>query len=72
MNYCFEKPSYMRTKHFIGREFVGWHIIDTSTWKRELVKELSDEQLKLSPWGTINDTLLVDYLLNDWSLENWK
>src|SRR5690606_28614971 len=46
----FEKPKYMRTEHIVRGEFLGWHIIDTETWQRQLVKTLTPEQKKLSPW----------------------
>lgn len=67
----FGKPKYMRTEHFVRGEFVGWHIIDTETWQRQLVKKLTPEQKQLSPWGIWNDTLLIENLLTDWSLEKW-
>lgn len=68
----FEKPKNMRTKHIIRGEFLGWHIIDTETWKRELVKTLTPEQKKFSPWGVWNDTLLIENLASGWTLENWS
>lgn len=67
----FSKPKLMRTEHNIRGEFLGWHIVDTETWQRQLVKTLSSEQKKLSPWGLWNDTLLIENLANDWSLEKW-
>lgn len=67
----FKKPKIMRTKHFIRGEFIGWHLVDTETWERKLVKSLSSEQKKLSPWGIWNASLLIENLVNDWSLENW-
>ena len=67
----FNKPKLMRTEHNIRGEFLGWHLVDTETWHRQLVKTLSPEQKKLSPWGIWNDTLLIENLVNDWSLENW-
>ena len=67
----FEKPKYMRTQHVVRGEFLGWHIIDTKTWQRQLVKNLTLEQKQLSPWGIWNDTLLIENLVNDWSLEKW-
>lgn len=68
----FEKPKYMRTEHIVRGEFLGWHIIDTETWQRQLVKTLTPEQKKLSPWGIWNDTLLIENLVDDWSLEKWS
>ncbi|MBC7487756.1 MAG: hypothetical protein H7282_13485 [Cytophagaceae bacterium] len=67
----FEKPKYMRAYHSVRGEFLGWHIIDTDSWQRKLVKSLNSEQKQLSPWGVWNDTLLVENLITDWSLENW-
>ncbi len=67
----FKKPKYMRTEHNVRGEFLGWHIVNTETWKRELVKSLTDEQRKFSPWGIWNDTLLIENLVKGWSLEKW-
>jgi len=67
----YNMPKYMRAKHSIRGEFLGWHIIDTATWERQLIKDLSKEQIKLSPWGVWNDTLLIEKLVDDWSLEKW-
>jgi hypothetical protein len=68
----FEKPKYMRVEHIVRGEFLGWHIVDTDTWERQLVKELLPEQKLLSPWGIWNDTLLIENLVDDWSLEKWS
>lgn len=67
----FQKPKYMRTKHNIGGEFLGWHIVDTDSLYRTLVKDLTDEQKALSLWGIWNDTLLIEKLVEGWSLEEW-
>ncbi|HHC80787.1 MAG TPA: hypothetical protein ENK46_12950 [Flavobacteriia bacterium] len=67
----FIKPQYCREKHIIGREFLGWFIVDMRTMKMKLVKELNKEQKKLSPCGIINDTLLKKRLEQGWRLENW-
>lgn len=67
----FDKPKYMRSEHNVRDESLGWQIIDTDTWHRQLVKDLSAEQKKLSDWGTWNDTLLIENLVSDWSLEKW-
>ena len=67
----FEKPKYMRSRHIIGGNFLGWHIINTDSCKRQLVTELSEKQKTLSPWGIWNDTLLKERLENNWNLENW-
>ena len=68
----FEMPKYMRTKHIIGKEFIGWHIVQTDTMKRQLLQTLTPEQKQLSPWPTWNDTLLIERLVNHWSLEKWE
>ncbi len=62
----------MRTEHNVKGEFLGWHIIDTHTWQRQLVKNLTPEHKQLSPWGIWNDTLLIENLVNDWDLEKWS
>lgn len=67
----FSKPKLMRTEHNVRGEFLGWHIVNTDTWQRQLVETLTPEQKKLSPWGIWNDTLLIENLVNDWSLEKW-
>ncbi len=67
----FNKPKYMRTEHNVRGEFLGWHIIETDTWKRKLVKHLNSTQKQLSPWGIWNDTLLIENLANKWTLEQW-
>ncbi|MBX3253666.1 MAG: hypothetical protein KF862_05950 [Chitinophagaceae bacterium] len=67
----FNKPKLMRTEYNVGGKFLGWHLVDTETWQRQLVKTLTPEQKKLSPWGIWNDTQLIESLINDWSLENW-
>ncbi|MBL7997074.1 MAG: hypothetical protein JNL32_00410 [Candidatus Kapabacteria bacterium] len=68
----FSKPKMMRTKHIIRGEFLGWHIINTDTWHRQLVQTLTPEQKMLSPWGIWNDTLLIENIISDWSLDEWE
>jgi len=68
----YKVPTKARTEHIIRCEFLGWHIVDQQTLKRELKKELTPEDLLLSPHGHPNDTLLKEYLENNWRLENWK
>lgn len=68
----YTKPRYMRDTHKVRGEFLGWHIIDTDTMYHQLVKDLSIEQRQLSPWGIWNDTLLIERLVDGWSLENWQ
>lgn len=67
----FGLPKYMREINVIREKFLGWHIVDTETMKRKAVKNLSDEQIRLSPWSIWNDTLLCERLAEGWSLENW-
>jgi hypothetical protein len=67
----FELPVYMRDKHVIKGEFLGWHIVDVNTLKRQFVEKLSPEQMQLSPIGACNDTLLKEMLERGWNLENW-
>ncbi len=71
-NFSRDKPKYMRTKHVVRNEFLGWHIINTDTWKRRLVKELTPEQKQLSPWGIWDVAYLKKKIEEDWSLENWS
>lgn len=66
-----KKPKYMRTKHYVKGDFLGWHIVDTDTWQRQLAKTLTLEQKQMSPWGVWNDTLLIENLVNNWGLEKW-
>ncbi len=68
----FKKPPFMRTEHNVRGEFLGWHIVNTNTLQRELVKHLSSAHKKLSPWGIWNDTLLIENIINDWDLEKWE
>jgi len=67
----YAKPAFMRSDYWVRGEFKGWHIVDTETWKIQVVFELNDEQKKLSPWGLWNDTFLCERLVEGWSLENW-
>jgi len=69
----FELPSQMRSKNTNKNcNLIGWHIVDYNTWQRKTTVELSKEQMKLSPWDTWNDTLLIERLSSGWTLENWK
>ena len=65
-------PKKAREEHNVRGQFIGWHIIDKETLKRELKNELSKEDLKLPPHGHPNDTLLKEWLENNWKLEDWK
>lgn len=64
----FVPPLFYRTENDFGK---GWHIVNAKTWKRETVLELTEEQKKLSPWGMMNDTLIIELLEKGWRLENW-
>ena len=64
-------PRYYRSMHKIGTEFICWHIVDSETLQRRSVDELSEEEKRLSPWGSWNDTLLAERMANGWSLDNW-
>lgn len=55
----------------IKGEFICWHIIDYETWKRERVEVLTHEQKQLSPWGTWNETKLIEKLVEGWTLDEW-
>lgn len=50
---------------------IGWQIVDYDTWQRETVNKLSEQQQELSPWGTWNDTLLVERITQGWTLDKW-
>jgi len=67
----FELSKYTRDMHKIRGQFLGWHIIDRMTLKRQFVEKLSAEQRALSPGGVWNDTLLKECLEAGWNLENW-
>lgn len=64
----FETPKYYRTTNLADD---AWQIVDAKTLKRETVTDLSEEQKKLSPWGMMNDTLIIELLERGWKLENW-
>lgn len=68
---AFPKPAFMRSEHNIRGQRLGWHIINTDTWQRKLVAELTEEYRKLSPWGIWNDTLLIERLDSNWKLSEW-
>ncbi len=70
--FSYSIPAKARTEHNIKGEFIGWYIVDQKTLKRELKEELTTEDILLSPHGYPNDTLLKEWLENDFRLENWK
>lgn len=65
-------PKKGREPYNIRGEFLGWHIVDLQTLKRELKQQLSSDDLKLPPAGHPNDTLLKEWLEKNWRPENWK
>ena len=67
----FRVPTHMRSKNIIKGEFIEWHIVNIETMHREPFKVLNNEQIKLSPWGIWNDTLLVERLEEGWTLQSW-
>jgi hypothetical protein len=69
-NYSFDE--YARSIHNVRGEHLGWHIVNRKTLQRELKSKLEKEDLKLSPYGVFNDTLIIEYLENDWKLEEWN
>ena len=68
----FINSEYARSEHNIRGKFLGWHIIHKSSLQIELKTSLSDQDLKLSPHGTMNDTLIIEQLEENWRLENWR
>lgn len=66
-----KKPQYMRARHQIKEKLIGWHIVNTDTWERKLVKNLTAEQRKMSPWEIWNDTTLLHHLSEGWTLDKW-
>lgn len=68
----FDIPKQFRTlKKDRDGNVISWQIMDYDTWQRETVNELSEKQKKLSPWGTWNDTLLVERISQGWTLDKW-
>jgi hypothetical protein len=61
----YQIPSKARTEHKVKGDFLGWHIVDQKTLKRESKKELDVEDILLSPHGHPNDTLLIEWLESD-------
>lgn len=62
-------PIFFRTEHIFKDGW--WQVVNSITLERESVEKLNPEQKKLSPWGTWNDTLLIENLNNGWRLETW-
>ena len=68
----FKKPQFMRSPESRGGDFLGWYIINTDTFFRNLFQELTSEQIQLSSWGIWSYPLLLDRLESNWSLEKWR
>jgi hypothetical protein len=74
----FEIPSYYSvpertiSPHKLCGDFLGWFITDRDTGLRQLKKELEGDDLELSPSGIVNDTLLIDWIENDFRPSDWK
>lgn len=64
-------PKFYRDKHIVKNEFVSWHIINSDTLHIRSVKELSEDEKKLSPAGIWNDTLLAERIAEGWKPEDW-
>jgi len=61
-----------RIEHNIRGEHLGWRIVNRKTLAAEFKEKLDAKDLKLSPHGTFNDTLIIEYLESNWELKNWK
>lgn len=64
----FTIPLFYRTINFSG---TAWQIVNSKTLKRETVDVLSEEQKELSPFGGMNDTMIIELLEKGWNLKNW-
>lgn len=64
-------PKCYRDKHIVRGEFINWHIVDAETLNIRAVKELSEEEKRLSPAGIWNDTLLAERIAEGWKPEDW-
>lgn len=67
----FEVPRYMIETHVIRGSFLGWFIVDTLTYKRQLVQKLEPEHYNLQENGMINDTLLIERIETRWNVKKW-
>ncbi|POY34630.1 hypothetical protein C3K47_19270 [Solitalea longa] len=68
----FKIQEYARSEHNVRGEFLGWHIVNRKTLQRQLKNSLTQEEIKLSPSGFWNDTLIIERLESDWKLSEWK
>lgn len=66
----FEIPEQERTEHYF--EEGSWIVSNKKEGTFIQVKELTEEQLKLSPSGVWTDVYLKERLEEGWRLENWK
>lgn len=48
-----------------------WYIIDDSSCKRELVVNLTNEQLLYFPWRIWDDVVLIEFIEEFGTLDNW-
>ena len=63
-------PKYVRRTEWVRGKFNCWHIVDYETlYVKAVVRELDEEQKKLSPSGMWNYNLLVARLAEGWTLE---
>ncbi len=60
-------PEFFRTENMFGG---GWRIMKAGGGS-EVVKELTEEQKKFSPYGNWNIPEIFENLTNGWRLENW-
>ncbi|WP_176010315.1 hypothetical protein [Paenalkalicoccus suaedae] len=68
----FSLPKYFRDdKRDKDGHLIAWQIVNYQTLQRETVDQLTEEQKKLSQWGTWNDTLLIERISEDWTLDDW-
>ena len=68
----FSVSKYARDQHNVRGKIIGWHIINKSTSKMILKKELDDDDLKLSPYGIMDDSLIIERIESNWKLEDWR
>jgi hypothetical protein len=64
-------PKYYRDILKIKGKFICWHIVDSETLQRRSVEKLSEDEKRLSPWGSWNDTLLAERIAEGWTLDKW-
>lgn len=62
-------PRYYRHEHLISG--AGWQIVDSETQIRRPVRELSDEEKKLSPFAIWSLPLLAQRIAEGWRPEDW-